>query len=149
MPSPHKIARRWMLGAGLVLAAVLVFTSPALADTYWFESYQRAVQMIDAGELDKATPMLEGLMKEMPTPAASARVPGNRFVNYLPYYQMARIQFQRGEFSAAAHNLDVSEAFGAVRNDRQALLDVSTMRIELDRGIARGESVTPTEVAVR
>ena len=60
---------------------------------------------------------------------SAIRVPGNRFIHYLPYFQQARIQVERGDYDQAAHNLDVSEAFGAVRFDRRRLAEFQSLRL--------------------
>lgn len=132
MRTPIKIDP-WLVAVALVLILSVALASPALAKGYWFESYQRAVELIDGERLDEAAVLLEQVIAEMPTPEASARIPGNRFVNYLPYYQRARIQYTRGDFQGAAHSLAVSEAFGAIQSDRRALTDLRELRAGLDR----------------
>jgi hypothetical protein len=137
MRTPMKIDP-WLVAVALVLILSVALASPALAKGYWFESYQRAVELIDGERLDEASVLLEDVISEMPTPEASARIPGNRFVNYLPYYQRARIQYLKGDLDGAAHNLAVSEAFGAVRADRRALAGLRELRAGMDSG-----AVTP------
>ena len=137
MRTPMKIDP-WLVAVALVLILSVALASPALAKGYWFESYQRAVELIDGERLDEASVLLEDVISEMPTPEASARIPGNRFVNYLPYYQRARIQYLQGDLDGAAHNLAVSEAFGAVRADRRALAGLRELRAGMDSG-----AVTP------
>jgi len=135
MRTPIKIDP-WLVVVALALILSVAFSSPALAKGYWFESYQRAVELIDGERLDEASALLDEVIREMPTPEAAARIPGNRFVNYLPYYQRARIQFKQGDLEGAAHNLAVSEAFGAIRADRQAMADVQRLRAGLERETA-------------
>jgi len=135
MRTPVKIDP-WLVVVALALILSVALSSPALAKGYWFESYQRAVELIDGERLDEATVLLEEVIREMPTPEASARIPGNRFVNYLPYYQRARIQFKRGDYQGAAHSVAVSEAFGAIRADRRAMEELRELRAGLDRQTA-------------
>jgi len=132
MRTPLKIDP-WLVAVALALILSAALASPALAKGYWFESYQRAVELIDGEQLQEASVLLEEVIREMPTPEASARIPGNRFVNYLPYYQRARIQYMQGDLEGAAHNLAVSEAFGAVRADRRAFDDLQELRAGLER----------------
>jgi len=98
---------------GMALVGLLL-SAAALAQTYWFESYERAVQLIDKGKPEAAAPLLRSLLEERPLPQAYFKVPGNRYVTYLPYFQEARIEFSRGNLDAAARHLDIEEAFGAV-----------------------------------
>jgi len=141
MRTPIKIDP-WLVVVALALILSVVLSSPALAKGYWFESYQRAVELIDGERLDEASVLLEEVIREMPTPEASARIPGNRFVNYLPYYQRARIQFLQGDLEGAAHSLAISEAFGAIRSDRRVMADVQKLRAGLER-----ETATPVAAA--
>ena len=100
-----------------VCALLLLFLgagSLANAQTYWFETYERAVELIASDHLDKAEALLGELMKDRPVPQSAIRVPGNRFIHYPPYYQRARIHIKRGQYDLAAHNIEISEAFGAV-----------------------------------
>ena len=132
MRTPLKIDP-WLVVVAIALILSVALASPALAKGYWFESYQRAVELIDGERLDEASELLDDVIRDMPTPEASARIPGNRFVNYLPYYQRARIQYMQGDLAGAAHNLAVSEAFGAVRSDRRAFADLRELRAGLER----------------
>ena len=132
MRTPIKIDP-WLVVVAIALILSAALASPALAKGYWFESYQRAVELIDGERLDEASVLLEDVIRIMPTPEASARIPGNRFVNYLPYYQRARIQYMQGDLQGAAHNLAVSEAFGAVRSDSRAFADLRELRAGLER----------------
>jgi hypothetical protein len=104
---------------GAVLLVALGGASFATAQDYWFESYERAVELIEDNRLDEAEVLLEQVIVDHPLPRANVRVPGNRFIDYLPYFQRARIQLERGEYESAAHSLDVSEAFGAVTARRR------------------------------
>jgi hypothetical protein len=142
MRTPMKIDPR-LVAVALALILSVALSSPALAKGYWFESYQRAVELIDGERLDEASLLLEDVIRDMPTPQASARIPGNRFVNYLPYYQRARIQYMTGDLEGAAHSLAVSEAFGAVRRDKKALADLR----ELSAGLKQ-EPATPVASVV-
>ena len=101
----------------IAMAIVILFASGSLvqAKPYWFESYQRAVQLVDAGRAEDATAALSLLIEERPTPVAAFRVPGSRFIDYLPYYQQARAHLQLGDLEAAASNLSLSDAYGTLK----------------------------------
>ena len=126
--------------AVLVASAVL---APVRAEAYWFETYLRTVKLIDAGEVTEASALLDALIREYPTPDATIRIPGNQFLDYFPYYQRARIELARGDFEGASHSLDVSDAFGSIREDFRTEAEVTRMRAELERArIARRGSAS-------
>ena len=124
--------RRLLLIAVAALGLMLV-PSIAGTDSYWFESYERAARLIDAGNFDESARILDMLIQEHPAPVASLRVPGDRYIDYLPYYQRARILLQRGDTLAASHNLDICEAFGAIQQSRRTESDLKTLREQIAR----------------
>lgn len=116
--------RRILLPAVLLL----LFFGATHAQTYWFESYQRAVKLIDDSRYDEAALLLDDVIRDRPMPQAAVRIPGHQYLDYLPYFQRARIEIHRGQFDSAAHSLDVSEAFGAVRASRRPEIEFNRMR---------------------
>ena len=120
---------RRLLRVGATLLVLLAAGGLANAQTYWFETYERAVELIESDRLDEAQALLADVIKDHPVPRSAIRVPGNRFIHYLPYFQQARIQVERGDYDLAAHNLDVSEAFGAIRFDRRRLAELQDLRL--------------------
>jgi hypothetical protein len=122
---------------GAVLLVALGGATLATAQDYWFESYERAVELIEDNRLDEAEALLEQVIVDHPLPRAFVRVPGNRFIDYLPYFQRARIQLERGQYESAAHSLDVSEAFGAVTARRRQTVALREMREEVHAKLAR------------
>lgn len=128
---------------GAVLLLALGCATLANAQVYWFETYERAVELIEDDRFDEAEPLLEQVIADHPLPRANVRVPGNRFIDYLPYFQRARIQLERGEYESAARSLDVSEAFGAVTARRQQTEVLRDMRNEVHANLAT--TSVPTE----
>jgi len=119
---------------GAFVCAVLIL-APGLASaqTYWFETYQRAVECIEQERFDEAAKLLEDLIEQRPFPKARVRVPGNQFVDYLPYYQRARIEVRLGDHTRAIRSLDVSEAFGAIKSNKRALTSLKQMRVKIEK----------------
>lgn len=121
---------------GAVLLVTLGCATLANAHVYWFETYERAVELIEDQRFDEAEPLLEQVIADHPLPRANVRVPGNRFIDYLPYLHRARIQLERGQFESAARSLDVSEAFGAVTSRRQPTAVLRDLRDEVHAKLA-------------
>lgn len=130
---PRKLLRT----VGPAILVLLLAPSLIHAQTYWFESYQRAVQLIEAERFEDAAPLLDRLIQEHPHPEAGVRIPGNQFLDYLPYFQQARIQMERGDYQAASHSLDVCKAFGAISQNRRSLAGLKQMRQSLDARLAQ------------
>jgi len=118
--------------SALVLAVLLLIPGLASAQTYWFESYQRAVELIDDGRVEEAASLLEPLIDTRPNPQDRVRLPGNQFLDYLPYYQRARIELRLGEHALASRSLDLSETFGAIKRNRRALAELRQLRLRIE-----------------
>ena len=86
MRQRSHLSRRfsWIPLAGLAL--LFIPASHARAQTYWFENYERAVALIDAGEMAEAATILEGVIKGHPLPVSCFKVPGDRCIDYIPYF---------------------------------------------------------------
>jgi hypothetical protein len=102
----------------LVVVAVLG-TGLVEAKTYWFEKYLRAVELIDKGQPGQAVELLEELILRDPVPSAAIRIPGNQYIDYLPYYQTARAQAALGDLDTAGLFLKRSHNCGALAQSRR------------------------------
>ena len=108
---------RTILAGGLVALASLCAPATARAQSYWFERYEQAVDLIDQGLVDQAAPLLDELLKAHPVPVSGLRVPGDRAIEYQPYFQRARLFVRCGDLERAERNLDISEAYVATENN--------------------------------
>jgi hypothetical protein len=125
----------------LTLAALLLVLTAgtASAQTYWFETYETAVDKIEAQEqaqMEEALELLGALVAERPLPQSKMRVPGDRLIDYLPYFQKARVEMALGRYDDARKSLDASEAFQEVRGNTQAMETLREMRGTLDTRVA-------------
>lgn len=143
---PRDHALRMSLAALVISIAPLV-SGNAHGQTYWFETYERVVQMIDRGEVAEATPLLDRLIREHPYPISGLKVPGDRSIDYLPHFQRARVQLYRGEARAAAHSLDIDEAFGAVQNNKRTKREFLKLRQQIETMEAFRPMNAPATVA--
>lgn len=129
--------RRWLPVAVLALAALCAPVTPLQAQQYWFETYERAVDLLDRGETARAASLLDAVIEAHPVPVSCLRVPGDRCLDYLPYYHRARVQISRGDIKGASHSLDVEAAFGVVFQNRRTQRAYMNLREEVRaRGIA-------------
>ena len=117
------------------LLAILISSGLAVAKTYWFENYQRAVHMIDAGRSTEALPILDKLLVDQPIPTNAVRVPGNRFIDYLPYYQMARAHSQLGNVKSAKSSLVTSESYGVVTETHRHTADLAALKSAINNPV--------------
>jgi hypothetical protein len=131
-------------------AALLLFggltAGPAAAQTYWFEDYQRAVMLIEQGRHAEASPLIDRMLRDHPLPVACMRIPGDRCIDYLPYFQRARIQLSTENLRGARHSLDIEGAFGAVLQNRKTERAFEQLRREVGERIAATESSARSEV---
>ena len=144
LQSPRSIRSLFRIPVPVVL--ICSFFGVAHAQTYWFESYQRAVQLIDADKSAEAAPILDQLIQDHPYPQASMRIPGQQYIDYLPYFQLARIQYDQRDLRQASRSLDVSEAFGAVKSNKRSNAHFAQLRTRLDAELA-GTDEEPTIAA--
>jgi hypothetical protein len=128
MRCADRFSGRSLLIIAVVLAAWFAALVPAQAQSYWFETYDRTVSLIDDGQMAEASALLSRVIEDHPYPVACLRIPGDRCIDYLPYYQRARIQFATGKVREAAHSLDISNAFGAALQTRRARAAFNTLR---------------------
>jgi len=132
----RRILRHLSPIVALSVAFIALSAAPATAQSYWFEDYQRAVLMIDKGQHQEASKILDRIVAERPFPIACMRVPGDRCIDYIPYYQRARIQLHADNTRGASHNLDISGAFGAVLSNRRTEKAFIQLRQQVEERIA-------------
>jgi hypothetical protein len=128
------------------LAVLLTVSTSATAQTYWFENYERAVALIDDGLTTEASALLERVIRDHPLPVSCLKVPGDRCIDYIPYFQRARIQVSRGDARGAAHSLDVTEAFGVGVMNKRTEKEVVRLRQQI-RTMDTGRAGEPATVS--
>jgi hypothetical protein len=133
MKHRNLLQRNWarFLLIALVLGSSWSFDSVE-ARPYWFETYERAVDLIAEGKVEEAAPLLEQLIEDHPFPRHEVRVRGSHFMNYFPYFQRARIESARGDYEAAAHSLKVCKTFGEIDLHRRTLAEFNQLQKEIE-----------------
>ncbi len=126
--------RPWLLLVAAV--ALLVVGGTTSAQSYWFEDYERAVVFVDKAEYAEASNLLDELIQDHPIPVLGLRVPGDRSIDYLPHYQLARIQAANGDYRGAAASLDICRAFVKIPKGSRADRDIRQLHQSL-----RGQAV--------
>ena len=136
MPHISRTLRHLFPMFVLSVAIVALSTLPVTAQSYWFEDYKRLVIMIDKGQHQEASKLLDEIVSERPFPISCMRVPGDRCIDYVPYYQRARIQLSMDNTRGASHSLDISGAFGAVLRNRRTEKAFIQLRHQVEERIA-------------
>jgi hypothetical protein len=116
----------------LALVALAAAPTAAFAGRYWFEDYERAVALLRRGDAEMAAPILAGVMAAHPVPILGLLAPGDRFLDYRPYYHRALIEFHQGRLAEAAHSLRVGEAFGEFATCKRYKTQALTLREKID-----------------
>ena len=135
-----------------VVAIMLVsLASPQQGVEPWYTHYQRGVELVEAGDGAAAVVELESALEARPEPALRVATDGPRYIDYLPYFQRARIQLGQGEVAAAAHSLEVAEAFGIVMFQRNTRQEFNQLRQQVATQISQNQpsrlNATPRAVA--
>jgi len=142
-----SIRRKFTVALGALVVATAGFAAApdrSAAKSYWYETYEVTRSLIDNGRYDEAAPLLSRLIESHPVPAASRRIPGDRFVSYFPYFHRAMIQLHQGKVREASHSLDICEAFGAALQDRRTAESFHELRrriaaVGVEPSVVRGE----------
>ena len=148
-----KASRRGfaILSVALLLVLFIGGTAQAKASketkVYWFEKYMRAVDMIETGEVADAASLLKELIETHPVPKNAARVPGNQYIDYLPYYQWARAQAKLGNNTAANDSLQQSIDFGAVNQSRRHAQELDQLQRAIRLGLSPETVPSPSPAA--
>ena len=141
---------RLLLVIAVSLALPLLAPRTAYAERYWFETYEHAVQLVNDGRIDEASRLLGALIDEYPVPASGVRVPGDRYINYHPYFLRARIQVKKGDYLGASESLMICEAFGAIRRNSRTEKQFLELRRQIsERAADMTASNSPAGAPVR
>ena len=118
----------WSSRAGVVLAtavASVVSVPDALAQP-WYESYEKGVDALRAGDFDGAVRSLEGAIQARSEPGRNVRAYGMNFIDYYPYFYLGKA-YQGSGNAAKARELfeqsrQLAELTGApdLRQERAA-----------------------------
>lgn len=124
---------RLTLILALALAAPLLAPRTAYGQTYWFEEYEKVVQLVDMQKMDEASAILSRLIEQHPEPVSGIRIYGDSYLDYFPYAQRARIQIHKGDAQGAARSLAICEAFGAMKNNPRGEKLMYQLRRQLEQ----------------
>lgn len=115
------------------LALPLLAPRAAYAQRYWFEDYEKVVQLVDMQKMDEASTLLAGLIEHHPEPVSGIRIYGDTYLDYFPYAQRARIQIHKGDAQGAAESLAICEAFGAMKKSPRGEKLLSELRRQVSQ----------------
>jgi len=128
-----RFPRPALIALTFALALFLSAGSALAVKTYWFETYLHAVDLIDQGQGASAIPVLEELVASLPAPRSSVRISGAQYIDYLPYYQLARAHMAAGDLESASRELQRSFDHGAlVLSQRRHARTLDELRAALE-----------------
>ncbi len=99
----------------LLMCVIFYFSlSSVLLAEKWYESYDRALELIEDGNYGSAVSILNRLIISEPEPDENKRTYGTNFIEYYPYYYMGLCYYQQKNYSQAVTWLSMSKQKGAV-----------------------------------
>ena len=97
----------------------------------WYFHYELALELTKQGDAQRALDSMIVATEDRPDPQRSARMYGMWFIDYLPYYEIARIHAELGNWECARDALRLSESKGEVTQDHEEFDEFWTLRDEV------------------
>jgi len=102
-----------------------------LKNAPWYFHYELALELTKQGDPQRALDSMIVATEDRPDPQRSARMYGMWFIDYLPYYEIARIHAELGNWECARDALRLSEAKGEITQDHEQFDEFWTLREEV------------------
>ena len=136
----------------VVVALALVFLCPTLVLADYKSSFSLGVQAVEEGRWSEAVEHLEAAIAERREAGGRVRMPGNRFLPYLPHYYLGQAYRGIGQDLPAILALEESRKQGVIRERKKdaEALDEMIGEIEFDiEGPLRDRARSEIAVAER
>ena len=118
--------RRRAVG-GLLLIVMLTLSAPAWSN--YKEIYNQALEAVKDKNWPLAKALFEAAVTAEPKPKNRVRLYGMRYFSYLPYYNLARANFELKDCDGALQNAQTALDYGVV-NDNQELAFLERVKSE-------------------
>lgn len=150
VPSRPELAGHWVRPAVLaeeefdslkadILEVCEAGYEPAPAETPWYYHYESALDAARSGERSKAlTDLLEAVVRR-PEPQRRARTYGMWLVDYYPYFQIARLHAQMGNWDCARNAIEISKRLDEIAPSSREFTEFVMLDYEAQRKTGGGE----------
>lgn len=132
------------------LAILLFAAAPLLADTPWYEDYQKGLDALRQGQNAAAVGLLESAISKNGEPSASARTYGVIRIKYFPHFALGRALYGMGRYQDAIDSFAREERYGqilGVAEDYRELVDLKNLaQARLQAGSTPKTTTTPPPV---
>lgn len=95
-----------MLRLAILLCTASLLCGTSRAQEPWYRSYEKGLAAMEAEQWEEAYELLSSAIEHGPDSGRSVRTYGVRFVDFLPEYYLAVVQYNRGNYEDAAGRLN-------------------------------------------
>lgn len=113
---------------GVILALPLLVHA-----AIWYESYLKAVRLLEDKQWAAAIPLLEEAIRLKTNSEANARTYGVNFEDYFPYLKLGIANYHLGQLDAALRWLDREEQLRAISKSPTALAELRQVREDIKK----------------
>lgn len=106
---------------------------PAAGDTPWYYHYESALDAARSGEQPKALAELLEAVVRRPEPQRRARTYGMWLVDYYPYFQIARLHAQMGNWDCARDAIEISKRLDEIAPSSREFTEFVMLDYEAQR----------------
>lgn len=101
------------------------------AEAPWYFHYELGMELVRRGDPQRALSALVQATDRRPEPRYATRVYGMWFLDYLPYFEIAKLQAELGNWSCASDALKVSEQRHELSATDPRITEVEALKEEL------------------
>lgn len=94
-------------------------SSQLFAQQHWYNFYTNALDAVGRTDWDESLSELENALNRKQTPQFRAETYAMQEINYLPFYWLGVVYYNKGDFEKARENFDKSLQWGAVKKTDQ------------------------------
>ncbi len=116
-----------------ILAACDTVPQPAPRDTPWYQHYEKALQSDREGDQPEALAELLEAIVRRPEPQRRARTYGMWLVDYYPYFQVARLHAEMGNWECARDAIQISKRLDEIAPSSKEFTEFVMLDYEAQR----------------
>ncbi|MBN2134425.1 MAG: hypothetical protein JW737_01720 [Acidobacteria bacterium] len=127
----------------VLLVVICLFSSLVFAER-WYETYERAIELIDDGNFGAAVSILNRLIAQEPSPKAGRRAYGTKYIDYFPYYYLGLCHYELKNYSQAISWLERSNQEGEIRESKDLYSRLNSMLSDGKQRVSASNQNTST-----